>query len=192
MFDINSILHVLYFIKITHYFSKIFYYASWWCMSVLTVLCVDTWDGCWCFTVIMMRCYCSHVMSGEPFINTLGPGQDGRHFPDDIFTCSFVNENVWISITISLKFVPKGPNNNIPALVHIMAWRRPGDKSLSEPMMASLLTHICVTRPQWVKELLSRTLISLRFHGPDHKRILYISQQHCCNGMSKILLRSSC
>ena len=48
---------------------------------------------------------------------------------------------------------PKGPINHIPALVQIMAWRRPGDKSLSEPMMISLPTHICVTRPQWVKEL---------------------------------------
>ena len=51
---------------------------------------------------------------------------------------------------ISLKFVPKGPINNNPALVQIMAWRRSGDKPLSEPMMVSLLTHICVTRPQWV------------------------------------------
>ena len=50
----------------------------------------------------------------------------------------------------SLKFVPKGPINKIPALVQIMAWRRPGDKPLSEPMMVRLLTHICVTRPQWV------------------------------------------
>ena len=32
-----------------------------------------------------------------------------------------------------------------------MAWRRLGDKPLSEPMMVKLLTHICVTRPQWVK-----------------------------------------
>ena len=59
-------------------------------------------------------------------------------------------------IKISLKFVPKGPINNIPALVQIMAWRRmawrrPGDKPISGPMMVSLLTHICVTRPQWVK-----------------------------------------
>ena len=30
-----------------------------------------------------------------------------------------------------------------------MAWRRPGDKLLSETMLFSLLTHICVTRPQW-------------------------------------------
>ena len=51
----------------------------------------------------------------------------------------------------ALKFVPKGPINNIPALIQIMAWRRPGDKPLSEPMIVSLPTHICVTRPQWVK-----------------------------------------
>ena len=34
-----------------------------------------------------------------------------------------------------MNFVPKGPIDNIPALVQIMAWRRPGDKPLSEPMM---------------------------------------------------------
>ena len=33
-----------------------------------------------------------------------------------------------------------------------MAWRRPGDKPLSEPMMVSVLTHICVTRSQWVNQ----------------------------------------
>ena len=58
------------------------------------------------------------------------------------------NENIIISTTNSLKFVPKGPINYIPALVQIMAWRRPGDKPLSEAMMVTLLTHICVTRPQ--------------------------------------------
>ena len=32
-----------------------------------------------------------------------------------------------------------------------MAWRRPGDKPLSEPMVVySLLAHICATQPQWV------------------------------------------
>ena len=83
-------------------------------------------------------------------INTLRPKQDGRYFTADISKCIFMNENVGISIEISLKFVPKVPINNIPALVQIMAWRRPGDKPLSEPMMVCLLTHICVTRPQWV------------------------------------------
>ena len=34
-----------------------------------------------------------------------------------------------------------------------MAWRRPGDKPLSDPMMVSLLTHICVTRPQWINNV---------------------------------------
>ena len=83
--------------------------------------------------------------------NTLRPRQNGRHFPDDIFKCIFLNENVWISIAVSLKFVPRGPINNIPALVQIMAWRCPGDKPLSEPMMVSLPMHICVFRPQWVE-----------------------------------------
>ena len=54
---------------------------------------------------------------------------------------------------ISLKFVPKGPINNMPTLFPIMAWHRPGVKPLSEPMMVSLLTHICVTRPQWVNQI---------------------------------------
>ena len=80
---------------------------------------------------------------------TLRPRQNGPHFPDDILKCIFLNENVWIPIKISLKFVLQGPINNISALVQIMAWRRSGDKPLSEPMMISLLTHICVTRPQW-------------------------------------------
>ena len=84
------------------------------------------------------------------WFNTLRPGHDGCQFPDDIFKYNFLNENVWISIEISLKFVLKGPINNIPALVQVMAWHRPGDKPLSEPMMISLPTHICVTRPQWV------------------------------------------
>ena len=85
------------------------------------------------------------------WVNTLRPRQNGRRFTDDTFKRIFLNENVRISINISLKFVPKGPINNNPALVQIMAWRRPGDKPLSEPMMVSLLTHICVTRPQWVE-----------------------------------------
>ena len=57
-------------------------------------------------------------------LNTLRSRQNGRHFPDDIFKCIFLNENVWISLQISLKFVPKGPINSNPALVQIMAWRR--------------------------------------------------------------------
>ena len=92
----------------------------------------------------------SWIICNNHMVNTLRPRQNGRHFLDDIFKCIFLNETVWISIQISLRFVTKVPINNIPALVQIMAWRRPGDKPLSEAMMVSLLTHICVTRPQWV------------------------------------------
>ena len=97
--------------------------------------------------------YCPSVWRSHPSVacfNTLRPRQNGRHFPDDIFKWIFLNENIWISIDISLKFVSKDPINNIPTLVQVMAWRRPGDKPLSEPMMVRLPMHICVTRPQWV------------------------------------------
>ena len=84
------------------------------------------------------------------WVNTLRPRQNGRHFADDMLNAIFLNENVWIPIKISLKFVRKGPIDNIPSLVQIMAWRRPGDRPLSEPMMVRLPTHICVTWPQWL------------------------------------------
>ena len=98
-----------------------------------------------------------------PDINTLRPRQNGRYFPDDIFKSIFFNENVSIAIKISLKFVPKGTINNIPALVQIMAWHRSGDKLLSEPIMVILPTHICVTRPQWVNTLIPS--VTLWHHG---------------------------
>ena len=82
-------------------------------------------------------------------IKTLRSRRDApAHFPENISKCNFLKENVYILIRISLKFVPKGPIINNPALVYIMAWRRPCDKPLSEPMMVSLSTHICVTRAQ--------------------------------------------
>ena len=96
--------------------------------------------------------YMSGVIGlGTIGFNTLRPRRNEQKLADDIFKCIFFNENVWLSIKISLKFVPKGPINNIPALVQIMAWRRSGDKPLSESTMVILPTHICVTRPQWVK-----------------------------------------
>ena len=84
-------------------------------------------------------------------IIALRPRQNGRHCADDTFKRIFLKENARISITISLKFVPNSPIDNIPALFQIRAWHRPGDKPLSEPMRVSLLTHMCVAWPQWVK-----------------------------------------
>ena len=44
------------------------------------------------------------------------------------------------------------PYNSIgSSMVQIMAWRPPGNKPLSEPMMVRLPMHVCVSRPQWVK-----------------------------------------
>ena len=45
------------------------------------------------------------------------PGQNGRHFADDVFRCIFVTEKYCILIENSLKLIPKGPIDNKPALV---------------------------------------------------------------------------
>ena len=83
----------------------------------------------------------------RPF-NTLMPRQYSRHFAIDTFKRIFLNKNATSWIKISLKFVPKGPINNIPALVQLMTWRHPGDAPLCEPMTVRLPTNIGVTRPQ--------------------------------------------
>ena len=85
--------------------------------------------GIWCMAAMVKHMMPISRMVPEPWkaqdwwLNTLRPRQNGHHFPHNIF----LTENVWISIKISLKFVPKGPINYIPALVQIMGWRRPGD-----------------------------------------------------------------
>ena len=80
------------------------------------------------------------------FINTLKLRQHG-----DIFKCIFLTENVWIPIGISLKFVPKIPINNIPALVQMMTCWLVRIKPLSESLMVRSPTHLCIAKPQWVK-----------------------------------------
>ena len=79
----------------------------------------------------------------------------------------FFNENIWISIPYSLKFVPKGPINKIPALVQIMAWHGPGDKPSSESLMVRLSTHICGTLPQWVNAVcVSISILGFSYLSP--------------------------
>ena len=126
-------------------------------MAKYRVSCMR-WNCDWCSTSVTLVLYAMSWYIGPCYnctqfwwLNTLRPRQNGRHFADAIFKLIFLNENVWIPIKISLKFIPQGPINNIPALVQIMTWRRPGDEPLSGPMMVRLPTHICVTRPQWVK-----------------------------------------
>ena len=51
------------------------------------------------------------------WINTLRLRQNGRQLPGNNFKFIFFNENISIAINISLKFLCKGPVNNIPAVV---------------------------------------------------------------------------
>ena len=76
------------------------------------------------------------------WLNALRPIQNRRHFPDDIFKCMFVNENVWTSIKqihwsllLSIQYSGIGSDNGL--------------------LMVSLLTDIYVTRPQSVKGTIS-------------------------------------
>ena len=148
-------------------------------------------------TIIRAFCKLLVILSRPQCVNTLRPRQNGRHFADDIVKCIFSNENVWVPIKISLKFVRKGPINNIPALVQIMAWRRPGDKPLSEPVMVRLPTHICVTRPRWVNAIekqiqcVSNVAISLHIQASIyiwhrqtyvyiHAHVVYEIKTCCC------------
>ena len=85
----------------------------------------------------------------------------------------FLNENIWISIKISPKFVLQGPINNIPAMVPIIAWRHTGDMPLSEPMMVSLSTHICVTQPQWVNVMYEIRPASISHYGEFNGQVLH-------------------
>ena len=115
--------------------------------GILFVCCVTKiWRYfCW-YHVVSYGWFACTIM-----FNTLWPRQNGRHFADNTFKRIFL-KNVRISIKISLNFVQKSPINNKPALFQIMAWRRPGDKPLSEAIIVSLLAHICVARPRWVNE----------------------------------------
>ena len=120
-----------------------------------------------CFIIYSNSYICLKLFA----INSLRPRRNRRHFANDIFKHIFLYENIWISIEISLKFVSKVPINNIPALAQIMAWRRLGDKPLSEPMLVRLPTRICVTRPQWVNCYLMPAILLAR-----HSDCQYVAQ----------------
>ena len=57
-----------------------------------------------------------------------------------------------ITCKIALIWMSPDLTDDKSILAQVMAWRRSGDKPLSESMMVSSLTHICVTRPQCVKK----------------------------------------
>ena len=81
-------------------------------------------------------------------LHTMRPRQNGRHFPDYLFKCIFLNDRLWISIKIPLKLVSKGPVNNIPGFGSdngLVPTRRQAIIWTND-----ILTQICVTRPKGV------------------------------------------
>ena len=130
----------------------------------------------WCHCNVL-QCCVENRQWDVVYFNSLRLRQNGCHFADNIFKCIFLNETVWISINISLKFVPKGQINNIPALVQIMAWCRPGDKPLSEPMMLSLVKHTCITRPQWFNKSKLYAFAFL-YHYPFVEHLFLLTFKH--------------
>ena len=63
-------------------------------------------------------------------INTLRPNKIVAISQTTFSTAFSWMKDVWMSIKISLRFVPKVQINNIPALVQIMHWCHPGDWSV--------------------------------------------------------------
>ena len=124
---------------------------SWIAMAEMSIES-RSWIRCYCLLLArqddVLKTYpISWLYWSASHVNILRPRQNYRRFAD-IFKCIFLNEIGWISLTISLKFVPDFRFHNVPTLVQIVASHRSGVKPASEPMMVDL--HVCVTRPQWV------------------------------------------
>ena len=95
-----------------------------------------------------------HICWGNSIIALCQLTHCSRDKISAIFQMTFSNAYSTINICdilteIPLKFVPKGPINNISALVQIIVRPQPGDKPLSEPMIIRLPMHTYVTRSQW-------------------------------------------
>ena len=110
------------------------------------------------------KCRLLTTLAARCKINSYIRGQNVHHFADDIFKYIFLDETVCISIEISRNFVPNGPIDNVPALVQVLTWCWTGERPLSEPMMVALLTHICVTLPQWQPHAISHQIMEHFIH----------------------------
>ena len=68
---------------------------------------------------------------------------------EDIFECTFLNENTWISNETALVFPSKHPVDFMSALVQAIIRWRGGDKPL--PELSTIKIPYSVTRPPWAK-----------------------------------------
>ena len=104
------------------------------------VIYQSTVQSFWNFIYFYVLCK-TYIATVPVFISkTLGPRKKWSRFRRRHFQMHILE---WRC----LKLIKNGPIDNIPALVQIMAWCLPGDKSLSEPMIVSLLSHTYVTGP---------------------------------------------
>ena len=106
--------------------------------------CISTYHNC---LIVKLN----HLSMVGISLTHWGPRQNGRQFSDDVFKHIFLNEDYCILIEISFKFVSHGPFNTILSLVQIMAWHRSGNKHYLNHWWLNLMTHICITQPQWGK-----------------------------------------
>ena len=109
----------------------------------MSLICILYGKNITCRSWFILPVHCTSYVHALLYItnNSFPPGQNGHHFADAVFICFFVIKRVFfILIKISLKVFHKGPIDNKPALVKIMAWRRSVDKTLFETMMV-YLTH---------------------------------------------------
>ena len=83
--------------------------------------------------------------------NSSPAGQFGGKMANDIFNYISFNENVWISIKMSLKFIPKGQVDNKSVLFQVMAWCHHATSHYLNQCWPSSLTHICDSPGRWVK-----------------------------------------
>ena len=109
------------------YTRSIMHYKRYWLMIFATDLYGVLFRGlflflsqCLQYVIFLEMCppkRLSDIFWSRSSLNTLSSRQNGRHFTDDVFKCILLNESLLILLKISLKFVPKCPNNNIPSLV---------------------------------------------------------------------------
>ena len=103
---------------------------------------------------------------GDKTVVRLSYLHNGISYTDKITSLYWISP-LGILLHISLKFVPKGAIDNKSVLVLVMAWHRPGDKPLSEPMLTWFTGAICCTRVIWDKYLTSNWNYIITLFNPQ-------------------------
>ena len=131
------------------------------------------YSGTWLYLVVVPPS--NQKVGFKILVNSSPPGQNGRHFTDDIFRCILPNENFCILFWISLKTVPKSPIDNKSALGQIMVWHQTGDKPLAEPMLRQ------VYWPRPIYAALGGDELTWKFHYKPDTGILHSAEHKISN-----------